>query len=1004
MVDWEESWDKLLAQNLPFRIFLKGRDLTYLACNESYAANHGMKPSEIFGRSDYDLYPRELAEKYRAEDLRILETGLSETIEGRYVKDGQERHGQTIKSLFRDQSGKVIGILGTFWDISELKQAERALQKSEEKYRALVENANEAIIVIQDGALKFANSKASKLLGYSLEEGIGRPFVEFIHPDDRLLAAERYRKRLDGEVAKLVHPFRTIHKDGSIRWAEINSVLISWEDKPAIMSYLSDITERKQAEESLQNERSILRTLIDNIPDSIYSKDLTCRKTLANLTEVRYLGAKSESEVLGKDDFEFYPKEIAEGFFADDQSVMQSGQPVLNKEELVINETGQKRWLLTSKLPLKDESGNITGIVGIGRDITARKQAEEALRESEHRLADIIDFLPDATFAVNKKGEVIAWNHSMEELTGALKEELIGKGDFAYAAPFYGKTGPILIDLIFQDREEMKENYDYLIRREDQVVAEAFVPALRGGKGAYLWGIASPLYDSSGAIVGAIESLRDITEHKRAEEEKRTAEANYRNLFERVPSGLYRSTPEGRFLEVNPAMADLFGYSSVQEMMTLDIGSAFYHSAEERREWVEKLLQAGELRNTENHSLAKDGSSMVLLENSRVVRDESGKVLFFEGTLTDITDRKRAEDALRKGEEKYRLLIENSHDIIYTVTADGVFNFVSPAWTALLGHPLDQVVGKPFQQFVHPDDLAGCRVFRQSVIETGQRQEGLEYRVQHADGTWYWHTSSAIPLKDEAGKIVGFYGIARDITDRKRLEGEMDKTRADFLFGVSHELKTPLFLMDISLEMLENSPESGRAKRTREFMETWKRNLHRLRHLVFNMVDSQRTQTMGFKIERQSTDFRALIEQVVAEQELLAGPKKVRITLDLAPIPPLLIDPEAIHRLVENLLTNAIKFSPRSGEVTIRLTEEEAQAALSVKDQGHGISAEEQKGLFLPFQRAATAVRSVVPGTGLGLYVAKIIVDAHGGTISLRSKVGKGTTVTARLPLGEPGK
>jgi signal transduction histidine kinase len=244
--------------------------------------------------------------------------------------------------------------------------------------------------------------------------------------------------------------------------------------------------------------------------------------------------------------------------------------------------------------------------------------------------------------------------------------------------------------------------------------------------------------------------------------------------------------------------------------------------------------------------------------------------------------------------------------------------------------------------------------------------------------------------------------IIRDITERKQIEGEMEKTRADFLFGVSHELKTPLFLMDISLEMLENSPESGRPKRTTEFMETWKRNLHRLRHLVFNMVDSQRTQTMGFKIERQSTDFRALIEQVVAEQELLAGPKKVRITLDLAPIPPLLIDPEAIHRLVENLLTNAIKFSPRSGEVTIRLTEEEAQAVFSVKDQGPGISAEEQKSLFLPFQRAATAVRSVIPGTGLGLYVAKIIVDAHGGTIALRSKVGRGTTVTVRLPAGVP--
>ena len=129
---WVESWEKLLAQNLPFKIFLKGRDLTYLACNENYAVDHGLKPSEILGRSDYDLYPRELAERYRAEDLRILETGQSETIEGRYVKDGQEHHGQTIKSLFRDPSGEVIGILGTFWDITELVQVKEALRESEE--------------------------------------------------------------------------------------------------------------------------------------------------------------------------------------------------------------------------------------------------------------------------------------------------------------------------------------------------------------------------------------------------------------------------------------------------------------------------------------------------------------------------------------------------------------------------------------------------------------------------------------------------------------------------------------------------------------------------------------------------------------------------------------------------------------------------------------------------------------------------------------------------------
>ncbi len=196
-----------------------------------------------------------------------------------------------------------------------------------------------------------------------------------------------------------------------------------------------------------------------------------------------------------------------------------------------------------------------------GRDITDRKRAEEALRESEHRLADIIDFLPDATFAINLKGEVIAWNRALEELTGAPKEELIGKGDFAYAVPFYGKTGPMLIDRIFQDWKEIEENYDFLIRREDQLIAEAFVPALRGGKGAYLWGIASPLYDSSGSIVGAIESLRDITERKRTEEALRESEERYRSLFDTMAQGVVYQNSAGRIIHANPAAEKILGLS-----------------------------------------------------------------------------------------------------------------------------------------------------------------------------------------------------------------------------------------------------------------------------------------------------------------------------------------------------------------------------------------------------------------------------------------------------------
>ena len=150
---------------------------------------------------------------------------------------------------------------------------------------------------------------------------------------------------------------------------------------------------------------------------------------------------------------------------------------------------------------------------------------------------------------------------------------------------------------------------------------------------------------------------------------------------------------------------------------------------------------------------------------------------------------------LKESEEKHRLLIENSHDIIYTLTADGVFNFVSSAWTAILGHPISQVSGQPFRQFVHPEDLSGCFAFLQKVITSGQRQKGVEYRMLHTDGTWYWHTSSAVALRDQTGAIIGIEGIARDISDRKRTEDLLQQTRQNYetFFNTIDEF---LFVLD----------------------------------------------------------------------------------------------------------------------------------------------------------------------------------------------------------------
>jgi len=283
-----------------------------------------------------------------------------------------------------------------------------------------------------------------------------------------------------------------------------------------------------------------------------------------------------------------------------------------------------------------------------------------------------------------------------------------------------------------------------------------------------------PLLDNRDRVTGHLISLRDITDSKRIEEALRENEEKFRVLADSTPTAimLYQ---DDRWIYANRAATAICGYSA-DELLGMYFWDFVHPDFRQAIQREGRKRQYGE-ETTNRHSfkiIAKDGAVKWV--------DLSGASTMLQGrlagivTVQDITDRKRAEKALRKSEEKFRLLVENSHDIIYSLTAAGVFVFVSPAWTTLLGHPATEVVGQSYESFVHPEDLPRFGAFLRSVIETGQRQKGVEYRVRHADGTWHWHASSAVPFQDETGAITGFYGIARDITERKRAEDALKES------------------------------------------------------------------------------------------------------------------------------------------------------------------------------------------------------------------------------------
>ena len=408
LTDTRDSLEKII-NSIGDPIHVKDRQHRVILVNDAACKLFGCSREEILGRTAYELFPsQEMAEISWHKDEEVFTTGEENVNEETNTyAPGVTRTVLVKKTLYKDKAGNEF-LVGVTRDITDRKRAEEALLESEKKYSLLINNANESILVAQDGLFKFVNPATLGLLGvHSEQELIDRPFPQFIHPDDRSMVVENYRRRITNEAIPPRYAFRVVTPQGIVKWVEINATLIEWQGKPATLNFLTDITERKRT--------------------------------------------------------------------------------------------------------------------------------EEALLESEQRLMDIIDFLPDATFVIDREGKVVAWNRAIEAMTGILAEDMIGKGDYEYALPFYGFRRPILIDLVLKADKEIESKYDHIEKKGRALMGEAYMPNI-WGRTVYLVGSATVLYDPQGNVFGAIESIRDITARKQAEdsliEAKEAAEAAVRSKSE----------------------------------------------------------------------------------------------------------------------------------------------------------------------------------------------------------------------------------------------------------------------------------------------------------------------------------------------------------------------------------------------------------------------------------------------------------------------------------------
>ncbi len=776
----EEQLGSLVA-NAPVVLFGIDRDGIFTLSEGKGLASQGLWPGEIVGQSVYELY----------RDVPQILENVRQALAGTPVSALTEI-GDLVYEVhytpLRDADGTVTGVSGVATDYTDRATAQRALQASEERYRVLADQARDVIWAADaQGLFTYVSPSAERLFGFPPDELIGYHFLSSVVAADQEHVDPEVRAWIDADDLGAVLPdnwlveIRQATSTGEAIWCEVSVTAVrdAGGRLVAIQGVSRDITERRLSEAALRTSEERFRVLTEHAQDLIWSIDVEGRFTYLSPSVERFLGLNT-TEMLGHHFAELLAPEALEmtnRLFAEG---MAGTRTEARFEARLVPRSGEPIWYELYAVFLVDDAGRPMAVQGVARDITERRQADAALRESEERHRHLATQVRDIIWSIDSSGRFTYCSPSLERITGFTPEEVMGRGLDAIMHPDYLEQGMQLFGQAASgELDELM--FESALRRKDGSVCPCEVNCV-------------VLRDANGQLVGINGVTRDITERREAEQALRASEERYRALADHAQDMIWIADAEGHFTYVSPAIERITGFRPEEVLGYHYLTGLVTEEANVSISDLTRQVEAGELDayRIEVPILNRAGEKVWCEIAVTVLRDADGRIRLRQGAARDITERKQAEEALRRSEASLAQAqqLAQMGNWAWDIPTDTL------TWSdeiyRIFGIGREEFAGTydSFMSFVHGDDREAVEAAIQASLSQGTPY-GIDHRVRRPDGTLRWVHEHGEVVYDKDGTPIGGMGTVQDITERKRAEEALQFTQ----FAVDHAADA-VFWMD----------------------------------------------------------------------------------------------------------------------------------------------------------------------------------------------------------------